>query len=846
MSTLTWLHLSDPHFRESDTYDEKIVLKTLREDIEKRIHEDGLQPEFIVITGDIAFVGKPREYGLACQFLDDLLCVTGIPKSHLFIVPGNHDIDREAVKRTPRLIAKHINESRSKEELRKRVAEVLDENRQLLLERFHHYADFVNDYFTSHLRFDDEHYFYTKVFPLGNLRIAILGLNTAWLSGADEENKKLVLGERQVRAAVEQTEGADLRIALLHHPFDWLHEYDEEDVEPLLKDSCDFVLRGHLHKTNLALEVAPDGETMEIAAGACYLGRGHPNSYNIVRLDLDAGKGKIVLRRFTDQRGGFWTQDGLTYRNVPNGVWHFRLSKRLTERLEVKGVMDRDELRPCLAPHGLRGNPFALWDASMEKESDIYGCFSDVGGFHDRLLGTRIPCVVLADPGLGKTAYRQTLAAQCRPLQRDSSRLALLYSYGSFERLLTRVNNDPENIRPIDHVNELLRQGLDKLEEEVSRGRVMIAELKQTTLGQPKILRHLSAHISRYAPQLAHDLLDGALSAEETSSVELLQAFSSLLRGVGLLQCLVLVDGLDEWCSTAGKPVAQVALLASLLGTLPLVQCQGWAFKFFLQQDTEPILLAQEWFKPDRMRIFRIQEWDENALQELISRRMINFSSKSSLLVESLAQLCGENLGESVGDELAHLAEGRPRWGIILADMLLRTYCQQDNPPALITQATWDTVKKEWPTRRADLLKDEGTSTTSQAEPESTEAVQPVPLSVSLPSIYPPLRLDEERGRVWVGEHEITGKITPQQYRVLVCLYQHQHDVCTKDLLAEEGWPGAERDGVSDGAIAACILRLRAVLRESSPHVDYIQTFKGRGYRLHPEGFKRSQVVVIL
>ncbi len=40
--------------------------------------------------------------------------------------------------------------------------------------------------------------------------------------------------------------GADLRIALMHHPFEWLADFDREVCEPLLMERCDFILRGHV------------------------------------------------------------------------------------------------------------------------------------------------------------------------------------------------------------------------------------------------------------------------------------------------------------------------------------------------------------------------------------------------------------------------------------------------------------------------------------------------------------------------------------------------------------------------------------------------------------------------
>ncbi len=62
---------------------------------------------------------------------------------------------------------------------------------------------------------------------------------------------------------------------------------------------------------------------MVIAGGACYETREHPNSYNFVRLDFTLHKGMIYLRRYNDERGGFWAPDTSLYKNAPSGEYEF-------------------------------------------------------------------------------------------------------------------------------------------------------------------------------------------------------------------------------------------------------------------------------------------------------------------------------------------------------------------------------------------------------------------------------------------------------------------------------------------------------------------------------------------
>jgi 3',5'-cyclic AMP phosphodiesterase CpdA len=330
MPTLTWLHLSDLHFRadELHTWNEEIVLRALLDDVRKQVGE-GLSPDLIVVTGDVAFSGQAQEYGLARAFFDDLLAVTGLGKDRLFLVPGNHDVDRGRISRGAQGIAASLADRGSANAV---LANAGD--RGLMLARFHGYRQFVNGYLGPHLTFgdeapDDKGYFYVRTLELVGKRIAVLGLNSAWLAqGGDEDRGRLVLGERQVRVALDAAGDADLRIAAMHHPFDWLRDFDRADAEALLCSGCDFVLHGHMHQVGLLQTRTPDSDAFIVAAGACYETRKYPNAYNYVQIDPGTGRGAVYLRTYSDRAGGFWTKDTLNYRNVPDGVYHFSLVDR--------------------------------------------------------------------------------------------------------------------------------------------------------------------------------------------------------------------------------------------------------------------------------------------------------------------------------------------------------------------------------------------------------------------------------------------------------------------------------------------------------------------------------------
>lgn len=478
-----------------------------------------------------------------------------------------------------------------------------------------------------------------------------------------------------------------------------------------------------------------------------------------------------------------------------------------------------------LDQRGLQKNPFDIWNA--ERDPDLPGYFVDVGRF-DELLRLTEPCVVFARRGCGKTAQRQMLAAQCRPLKPDSPRLAVIYAYAGFEQVLAAAGHDATQIQAAHHVAAILRQGLRALEGEVKRDPKM-----QIALAHSNVAARLAAYLDRYAPHLLADSgIRMATSLDGLSTPELLQGFAELIRAAGLDLGVVLVDGLDEFLLTATDSAQMVALLAPLLGTLPLIECPGLAFKFFLPQEIEPALRACRWFRPDRLRIFRIT-WTESDLKNLIGQRLTYFSERGDRAYTRLGQLCQDELANRIDEELAHLAGELPRAALILADMLLRAHCEQSGPPERIAPETWERVKVKWPALHAELLAPQPSVPSPEQAPVKEQPVlEPTPS----PSEWPVLVVDETTGRVWLGEREITREIRAQDFRVLVCLYRNRNAVCTKDLLVEQAWPDAQ-GGVSDQAIAASIARLRKNLGQSNAYSGYIETVTGRGYRLHPKGF---------
>ena len=325
----TWLHISDLHLRAGDKYDQSIAISSLMEDLIHLVDQEEYHFDLIFVTGDIAFSGNREEYAIANEFMRNLSSATSVQTDRIFCVPGNHDVDRSRI--TP-----FIDASTKNLRTRKFVSQVVGnlKERALFTDRLHPYYEFLQTTFPWAKELTCSDLSYTHTLNINGIRFAIVGLNSAWLAGSDEDHGNIIIGERQVREALDKAKNPDFLLALVHHPLSYLADFDLSDVRAILNSRCDFFLHGHVHDFGVVNVVSPDSEVFHLAAGAIYQGRKELLSYNIVSLDLENGRAGVAMRRYSDREGGFWAPDTGMYRSAPKGTLTLPLPERISNRAE--------------------------------------------------------------------------------------------------------------------------------------------------------------------------------------------------------------------------------------------------------------------------------------------------------------------------------------------------------------------------------------------------------------------------------------------------------------------------------------------------------------------------------
>ncbi|MFH1219229.1 MAG: metallophosphoesterase, partial [Candidatus Eisenbacteria bacterium] len=273
-SLFSWLHLSDLHVGHgsfSHRLDQRLVLDQLRHDIEHR-PADFPDPDVILVTGDVAFSADsraPEEYDIARQWLHECAKLLGLGPEAVFIVPGNHDVDRRVAKNSAgvaALLESLRSGSRSVDE-----ALAATKERKALRYRFAAFESFTAEF--APVARDEKRglawsYRYTG---RDGLAVRLVGLNTALLSQDDRDSQALRLGKGQiVGTLLEPQRGHDeLVIALAHHSFSWLA--DGVEAERRLRNYVHVFLSGHIHRADSRLVVRGGGdEAVTVTAGAVH------------------------------------------------------------------------------------------------------------------------------------------------------------------------------------------------------------------------------------------------------------------------------------------------------------------------------------------------------------------------------------------------------------------------------------------------------------------------------------------------------------------------------------------------------------------------------------------------
>jgi GTPase SAR1 family protein len=226
----------------------------------------------IVISGDIAFSGKTKEYDNAL----DLICyIQQMLSKYLscdikvLMVPGNHDCNFEG-----------------EHSLRDRLLSTFDaslvvDSKTLKLitsvqQNFVDFAGLFSSYDPSTLCNKHE-------LKCGTKKLLFQMINSAWMSQAQEQPGKIIIPQETFSTL--NTDNYDCVFTVMHHPYNWLQPDNYHGFIDYIRQTTDVLLVGHDHRKDAFRSLGEKWSILELHGKELQNSSGTDSAFSIYQFD---------------------------------------------------------------------------------------------------------------------------------------------------------------------------------------------------------------------------------------------------------------------------------------------------------------------------------------------------------------------------------------------------------------------------------------------------------------------------------------------------------------------------------------------------------------------------------
>jgi hypothetical protein len=354
---ITALHLSDIHIADAE---DPVLAKA--EDIASCMYPHLVDAEhaFIILSGDIAFSGQETQYDLAREFLAKIKEVISKEKNipiNFVICPGNHDCAFRRDNAARRLVIRGLDGS---SEIDESIVKTCTEVQSA-------FFNFRNDLEEGSIKFDDL-IFRSSEYTISGKSIIFECLNDSWGTGLHEKPGCLPFSLSRYREM--QSDNADLRVILLHHPIHWLSQTVYRDLRAFIRNRSNIVITGHEHRGNVgAVDESESGISIFVEGCSLQQNKSLNNSaFNVIDVDIEQERFKSTQYCYAINQ----------YKENPIGTWEsyqtlkIRQHHRFPIVREFKNYLD-DSGFPLKHPSGVDvrlGDIYIFPDLRIHSEDE--------------------------------------------------------------------------------------------------------------------------------------------------------------------------------------------------------------------------------------------------------------------------------------------------------------------------------------------------------------------------------------------------------------------------------------------------------------------------------------------
>lgn len=298
------IHLSDFHLNnDENSYH---VMDPLFEDL-KKFHE-GEKIDLVIFSGDLIDKGgksfkDPKDGFLAFQerVIERIRREINLTADKFIICPGNHDTKRELDSKIDEMgLSHYLVDAQLTGEFQKE-SKGFDK-----IKRIQPYKEFERSLYNQFPTINVTDYETIHDLNIAEKKVAVAALNTSWRcydSATDKGN--LILGENQIINQINVIENADIKIAVMHHSYDELKDFERLNIKNLLNKHFNLVLTGHVHSEDSLAFMDTFGTTIYSTASSNTVHNSSSdsifhNGYSVI--DFSDNKVTVSFRKYSTRK----------------------------------------------------------------------------------------------------------------------------------------------------------------------------------------------------------------------------------------------------------------------------------------------------------------------------------------------------------------------------------------------------------------------------------------------------------------------------------------------------------------------------------------------------------------
>jgi predicted MPP superfamily phosphohydrolase len=351
---ITIAHLSDLHCSKAKLPDLKIVTKALWDDFTKIEKQLDLKPDLVFFTGDLISKGEKakEELDIANRiFLQPLLEKLKLQNTHLFIIPGNHEVDQSKISEVfEEGLKKKLSDMAAVSEYYAQLPN-RQEDFKIIKRKLTDFSSFKNKHSSPSSRKENNYFFDTHKLEINNIKIGIICLNSVWRSSqfCDDE-KRLIIGENIFLEALETVKDCDLKFVLSHHSFDMLADWDQKNIRIAMAKNVDMFFTGHIHDSDFSYIQPILGSLYASTCASIFSGR-ICNGYSVIQINLTTKTLSVYLRKWYDTRKEFDQETAKCEKGLlqyPNFKCNNEETNKLIQIYSIKNAYTMRSLPPSI------------------------------------------------------------------------------------------------------------------------------------------------------------------------------------------------------------------------------------------------------------------------------------------------------------------------------------------------------------------------------------------------------------------------------------------------------------------------------------------------------------------